>query len=144
MEKRQNPQTKKERMIRVLRNIGIIFAVGIGYLIFLTLTGKGIPCVFHVVSGLYCPGCGISRMFVCLARMDIRGALSQNALVMVMLPFFLWFGGRRMYFYIQRGKSELYGVEKSIENVLVILAFIITIIFTVLRNNPSFAILAPH
>jgi len=45
------------------------------------------PCVFHVVSGLHCPGCGSARALHQLLHGNLLTALSTNALVILSLPF---------------------------------------------------------
>lgn len=44
------------------------------------------PCVFHALTGLYCPGCGLTRMLHALAYGDLSRALRMNAMVLAMLP----------------------------------------------------------
>ena len=44
------------------------------------------PCIFRVVTGLHCPGCGITRMLHALAHGDIARAVEMNAMVVAMLP----------------------------------------------------------
>lgn len=45
----------------------------------------GIPCLFRRLTGIPCPGCGLTRALLCLLRGDIRGALAYNALA---IPIF--------------------------------------------------------
>ena len=88
-----------------LRTLIILLAAGAGYYIWLRLTGLGIPCVFHLATGLLCPGCGITRMILCLSRGDFSGAFAANAFLLITLPFLaaeligsavLYIRGRRM------------------------------------------------
>ena len=44
------------------------------------------PCAFHVVTGLHCPGCGLTRMLHALVHGDIARAWSMNPLAMIALP----------------------------------------------------------
>lgn len=44
------------------------------------------PCLFHVFTGLYCPGCGITRALHALVHFDLPRALAMNPLVVVALP----------------------------------------------------------
>lgn len=44
------------------------------------------PCPFLLVTGLYCPGCGITRMLHALAHGDIVRAVDMNAMIVAMLP----------------------------------------------------------
>lgn len=65
-------------------------ALGVAYFIFVRLTGIGIPCLIRLMSGnrIYCPGCGISRMFLSLSESDFSGAFHCNQAIFLMLP--LW------------------------------------------------------
>lgn len=67
----------------------LILLILILYFLFTRLAGFGIPCVFHLLTGLSCPGCGISRMFLSLAKGDFRSAFRFNAFVFCFLPLFL-------------------------------------------------------
>lgn len=39
------------------------------------------PCVFHRLTGLYCPGCGNTRALAALLRGDVAGSLAWNVLL---------------------------------------------------------------
>lgn len=69
-----------------LRQICVCAAVLVGYYIFTQLTGIYIPCVFRKVTGLKCPGCGVSHMLVKMLHFDFRGAYAENQLLFFMLP----------------------------------------------------------
>jgi hypothetical protein len=43
-------------------------------------------CVFHQVTGLYCPGCGGTRAMHALVHFDLPGALAMNALPFIAAP----------------------------------------------------------
>src|ERR1017187_6559858 len=44
------------------------------------------PCQFHKLTGLYCPGCGSTRMLYFLVHGHPWLAFRQNALAMIVLP----------------------------------------------------------
>jgi hypothetical protein len=44
------------------------------------------PCPFYKLTGLYCPGCGTTRMIYFLVHGHPWLAFQQNALAMIMLP----------------------------------------------------------
>lgn len=46
-------------------------------------------CPIHAITGLYCPGCGMTRAVIALAELDPATALRQNVLVLVVLPLLL-------------------------------------------------------
>lgn len=43
-------------------------------------------CPLHLLTGLYCPGCGSTRCLFALAHLDIPLALAMNPLLVVSLP----------------------------------------------------------
>lgn len=44
------------------------------------------PCAFHVVTGLHCPGCGLTRMLHALVHGDVARAWTMNPLAVIALP----------------------------------------------------------
>ena len=45
-----------------------------------------LPCLFRMATGLYCPGCGLTRMLHALVHGDIARAASMNVLALAGLP----------------------------------------------------------
>ena len=76
----------KERLISETKKAVLIFVIGIAYLIWVLLTDIRIPCVFHEVTGLLCPACGITRMIAAAARLDFVAAYSYNKLIFLTWP----------------------------------------------------------
>jgi len=111
----------------------------IAYYIFTQLTHIGIPCVFRVITGKYCPGCGVSRMCVSLIKGDFYGAFRYNMLVLLFLPFMLIFGIRRVIGYVLNGESR----TNKVEAVFVTAAAVLTVAFWIMRNTEAFSYLAP-
>ena len=132
-------QQQADRLRASVKKAGILLAIGLAYLMFTTLTGWGIPCVFAKTTGLLCPGCGISRMFQALARLDFAAALRCNALVLCLLPFALVFGLRHWLQYVKTGRTD----TNRFENVWILLCGVLTLAFWILRNLPSYSFLAP-
>ncbi len=132
-------EQQNKRLKRTLKQFSVILAFGIAYFIFVKIVGFGIPCIFHVITGLHCPGCGISRMFIALASLDFKSAFHSNALILCTLPVSLFYIARHYYFYIKTGKPKY----TKLETVLLVIALVLLIIFGILRNFPSFSFLAP-
>lgn len=65
-----------------------ILGIGGAYVLWIKLAGKGLQCMVNASTGLLCPGCGSSRMFLALLRLDLGAAWRHNAVVLVL--FFLW------------------------------------------------------
>lgn len=132
-------QWDRERLVRSLKKIACILAVGIAYFGFVKTTGWGIPCLFHLLTGKFCPGCGITRMFVALAELDFWKALQSNALILLLLPFLIFFGLRRWLIWLKTGALEPDLPEKA----ALLIASVLTVAFWILRNTETFSWLAP-
>ena len=122
-------------LVRLLLGFGLF---GGAYSVFTLLTGWGIPCPIHLLTGWSCPGCGISRFFLALLRLDLPGALSQNLAVAVLLP--LW---------TVVGIVEFWWNPKVLEEPSTLLrclelgSVVFLLVFGVLRNLPGFEFLLP-
>lgn len=66
--------TKKARLKKLLMNIFLLGMAGLLYGIFVSYTGLAIPCLFRKVTGLLCPGCGVTGMCVALLHLNWKGA----------------------------------------------------------------------
>lgn len=130
---------QKDRFWSSLKKTGIFLTVGFVYYLFVRLTGWKIPCLLTLFTGGLCPGCGITRMFLALGDLDFARAFRCNMLVMSLMPFALFFGLRRWLRYVKTGEDR----GDKPETVFVLIAAVLTILFWILRNLPSFSFLAP-
>ncbi len=46
----------------------------------------GIPCLFRLVTGYTCPGCGLSHAFAHLLKLEFTEAWEHNKLIYFVLP----------------------------------------------------------
>jgi Protein of unknown function (DUF2752) len=53
-------------------------------------------CLFHLLTGLHCPGCGSARAAHALLHGDVGGALRQNAVLVTAAPFLAYTGLRHL------------------------------------------------
>ncbi len=112
---------------------------GAGYGLFVRITGVGIPCPFHALTGWYCPGCGISRLCLALLRLDFAAALQSNAAVFALLPVGTAVLCAWAVQYIRTGEQGL----RRWQTVLVGGMIVVLLLFGLLRNLPAFSFLAP-
>lgn len=89
-----------------------------------------IPCIFHEVTGFYCPGCGISRMLISILKFDFYQAFRYNPLLFIMLPFAFLLIINHIYSTINK-KQSLY---KKINNKVWIILCVVLIIYGIVRN----------
>lgn len=98
-------------------------------------------CPWLALTGLYCPGCGGLRAVNDLTDGDVLGALSSNVVFVVLVPVLvLWWAlwTRRAW-----AGQEAPAAPRGRATVLVGLAVLVTVVFTVLRNTPFGSWLAP-
>jgi hypothetical protein len=118
----------------------------ISYLVFLFLfifyfiighyTGLYIPCIFHLVTGLWCCGCGGTRMFISIFKGNFKQAFYYNQLLFISLPLFIFFYLDLLLSFIIK-KEPLY---KKVPNWIYYIYIVILIIFMIIRNIfPYFA-----
>lgn len=95
-------------------------------------------CQFHLLTGLYCPGCGGTRAAYQLLHGNLLAAVHDNALFVVSLAAL---GGRGIWFLNQqrRGRPVRFFIPPA--SLWVFLA--VALVFVVLRNLPAFSFLAP-
>lgn len=109
-----------------------LFVGGILYLkVWLPVIKIGVPCVFHELTGFYCPGCGITRAAVSLLQLDFHQAYRYNSLLLFLLPLYIT--------YALATKKQMRRTSNLIMSVMLTL----TISFGILRNVPVFHWLAP-
>ena len=83
----ENEMRKRRR--RLLQGAAAaLAAVAVFYI--LAKLGIGIPCLFHQITGLQCPGCGNSRAALALMGLDIKGALGYNLLFPLEFGYIGW------------------------------------------------------
>ena len=130
---------QKARFDKLVKKMLFFLVLGLIYYLLVTLTDIKITCPIKAITQKYCPGCGITRMFLALARGDIRLAADYNLLVLCLLPFGIVWGIYRAIAYIKSDKTDFY----MWENIMLVIFYLITVAFWVLRNLDQFSCLAP-
>ena len=95
--------TPGHRLRRQLTGLLLMVAVGAGYALWVNLTHLSIPCPFHAITVLQCPGCGVTRMCLALLRLDVSGAWKANPVLLLLLPLLGGLLGYRAVVYVRRG-----------------------------------------
>lgn len=95
-------------------------------------------CQFHLMTGLYCPGCGATRASYQLLHGNVLAALHNNALFVVSLGALavrgVWFLNRRL---------RRQPVRFFIPPIALWVLLVVSLVFVVMRNLPEFSFLAP-
>lgn len=110
----------------------IYFIIGlITYYFISKVFSIGIPCMFYEITHLYCPGCGITRMFFSLLKLDFYQAFRYNPLVFCYLVMFILYKLINLKFKIK--------IPSYFSYILLSIA----IVFGILRNIDGFSFLRP-
>ena len=95
-------------------------------------------CQFHLLTGMYCPGCGATRASYQLLHGNFLAALHDNALYIVSLMALAMRGA----WYLKQ-KSNNQPVGFFIPPIALWVFLGVALVFVVLRNLPEFSVLAP-
>ena len=117
--------------------LGALLVLGTAACIVLLLIPPGSPhakwlprCMFHQMTGLYCPGCGATRALSAMLHGDIKSSLHNNALLFPLLALIVFL---------------LIKPETSLKRPFTFTIVAVVLGFTILRNIPAapFTYLAP-
>ena len=120
----------RQRLRKVTVTAIVLLAIGIVYAIVCRLLGFGIPCVFRLVTGWQCPGCGVSRMCLCLLSGDLQGAYAANPVLLFCLPALVAVLADATVRYVRDGGWR----TKGWSTVLAWTLIAVLLVFGVLRN----------
>lgn len=82
-----NKECKKGYSSRKVLFLLLICCTGAAYLAWIRRGGFAVPCLFHEVTGLQCPGCGITRMIRAVSEKDLETAFNANAFLFLTSPY---------------------------------------------------------
>lgn len=97
----------KQRIARAAAVYLILALCALGYYVYFRLSGHGLQCPFHVLTGLYCPGCGNSRALQALFRLRFAEALRYNYLMPLEAGFVVYAAVRTTAHYLRTGVYKL-------------------------------------
>lgn len=120
--------------LRRLAAVALLAALAAAAGVSLSRAGFGVPCLFHLVTGLECPGCGTTRMFSALAAGNFAAAWRCNAGLMLCLPLLgvlaVWLGVD----FVRTGSLR----PNAAQNTLLWACVVFLLLFGVLRNLPLY------
>lgn len=121
---------QRQRLLRVILWTALLAGIGLLYGFFVSRTGIAIPCIFHLVTGLKCPGCGVTRMCVALMHLDFRSAYEYNQMIFILSPVLLFIFLTCVIGYIRNGHWE----TNRTQNVVLYVCIALLIGFGIARN----------
>ena len=108
--------------------IGLLAAGGILYVLW--AIGHPVPCLFRWLTGLRCPGCGVTHMCAALLHGQWAAAWQANPCLLLFSPLFGDWLARMASGYLQNGHP---GLNKRDEHIAVALV-VVLIAWGVFRN----------
>lgn len=115
----------------------ILFVILLIYYFINKSLNIGIPCLFHEITGLYCPGCGITRLVFSLLELDFYHAFQANPLIFILLII------AGIYFLLKIILNKFFQINITIPNYVYYILLVVVILFGILRNIPDFEYLIP-
>lgn len=122
--------TSKQRFLRLASWAGLILGIGLAYALFVRLTGLAIPCPIRLVTGLLCPGCGVTGMCLALLGLDFPGAWRANPGLLLLLPLLCVLLGQVAWGYVKTGGTR----PTKAQNVFIWLMVAYMLGYALLRN----------
>jgi len=116
------------------KTIVLLVTAGIGVvgllLAYLVSRGLQIRCLFNMLTGLQCPGCGNTRATLALLRLDLRAMLGYNLLypleMLYLLRIYILCAGN----YIRHGRLAYHTKPDWVD----ISCLVLILLWTVIRN----------
>ena len=120
----------KRRILKIIFILLFVFTLGVVYSIFYSVTGKGIPCIFHMVTGFLCPGCGVTRMCISILQGNFLEAMKYNFMLFFLSPYIIYILIFDIVQYIKDGKCN----HTKCQEVMIYLMIVLLIVFSIIRN----------
>ncbi len=102
-------------------------------------------CQLHSLTGLHCPGCGMTRFASALFRGDLTQAAAYNAVAVVAVPIAALWGLQQVWAWLWGVRPRRWFSPETHSRVTAVFLAVLAVFF-VLRNVPvePFTLLAPH
>ena len=128
MEEKAKERARRWRIVCLIWG-GAAF-VAMLYLLFVRFVGFGVPCALYELTGLSCPGCGLTRAAVAISRGEFGEAFAYNAMLLPYIGYVGWLTRRASVRYVRGEKEPLFFGPGWVH-----IAFLAaTVIFGIVRN----------
>ena len=102
-----------------LKQAGTFLLILLIYALFMNVTGIG--CPIRWLTGIPCPGCGMTRALCALLKLDFSGAFYFHPMIYPLLVFVPW------YFFSDSHTPHRKKIRNLLLTVIIILAFFVWI-----------------
>lgn len=108
----------------------IILTLGVALGLMLNLLEWRIPCIFNLLTGFKCAGCGNTRATLALLQFDFKGVLQYNMLYPLEIGYVLWVYFFAMKNYVDKGRFSYKPKYKWVD----ISVLVLVILWGIIRN----------
>ena len=122
-------QSMTARKFKKVAISGLVIILGLFYYV-LARFWLAPPCLFRLVTGLKCPGCGVTHMILGLTQLDVRLAFYSNPVLFLFQPVIYYFIGKNYVCWFNDRKCTW----NTVENVLLYGMIFLLLIFAIVRN----------
>ena len=121
---------------------GAAAAAGAVYLYFHDPHSYPLPCIFYLLTGFYCPGCGAGRACYAILHGRFLEAFCYNLLMVILLPLLILYIAARTLDWVITGGDH---VDYKISIRFLVGILVLVFVYWVVRNIPvyPFTLLAP-
>lgn len=124
-------KSMRKRFFHCVQKVSSWFFIGMAYFSLISFTSFRIPCMFYTLTGLKCPGCGVTRMFLAMLQGNFYLAWMENPFLFILVPvlslYYIW----KTIWFIITGKCFFLRYEtQSLFAILISL-----ILFGIVRNS---------
>lgn len=115
----------RKQIIQIYKYIIIIGGL---YALWGLSTGLYIPCFYYETLGLQCGGCGITRMFISMIKLDFVTAFHYNPVCFIL--FFVWNGIALLCF----GEKVKFVQNEKFLYTMMAMSLAVLLIYAIIRN----------
>lgn len=138
----RDPSAMRRVLVPVAVAAGALAVLGTTQLLFDPFTRDVPLCPVHAMTGLLCPGCGMTRAVHALTAGDPVLAVRSNALVLLLVPAAV-LGWARWFRARLRGVPAAPWRPGTRGRAALIVLAVLVVAYAVARNLPALAVLAP-
>lgn len=124
-------------MLKIKRLLAGGLAVAAGFVYYMLARFHfAIPCIFRTITGLKCPGCGVTHMLINMVQMNFADAFAANPVLFILQPAIYYFIGKMYVCWVMDKNCKW----NRIENIVLHTVIISLIIFGIIRNIKGVAV----